>query len=74
MFRLLAVVSTHIRNFLRRYMPTKILADAIRARRGMKWGPTVMLLAVLHFAAVWLADLIDQGAPDWLHLRVLLVF
>ncbi|NLU83001.1 sulfate permease [Rhodococcus sp. HNM0569] len=73
MFRLLIVVSIRVRNFLRRYMPTNILADAIRARRGMKLGPAVMLLAVPYFAAaVWLAGLIDQGAPGWLHLLVLL--
>ncbi|HLS04418.1 MAG TPA: sulfate permease [Actinomycetales bacterium] len=54
-------------------MPTNILADAIRTRRGMKWGPVAMLLAIPYFAAaVWLAGLIDQGAPGWLHLFVLL--
>ncbi|MDZ5079162.1 sulfate permease [Nesterenkonia sp. HG001] len=73
MLRLLIVVSLHARNFLRCYMPTNILADAIRARRGMKWGPAVMLLAVPYFtAAIWLAGLIDRGAPGWLHLVVLL--
>ncbi|WP_114906660.1 sulfate permease [Ornithinimicrobium murale] len=73
MFRLLIVVSIHIRNFLRRYMPTNILADLIRTRRGMKWGPAVMMLAIPYFAAaVWLVGLIDQGAPGWLHLLVLL--
>lgn len=73
MFRLLIVVSIHVRNFLRRHMPTNILADALRARRGMKWGPAAMLLAVPYFAAaVWLTGLIDQGAPGWLHLLVLL--
>lgn len=73
MFRLLVVVSIYVRNFLRRYMPTNILADAIRARRGMKWGPAVMLLAIPYFAAaVWITGLIDQGAPGWLHLLVLL--
>ncbi len=73
MFRLLIVVSIHVRNFLRRYMPTNILADAIRTRRGMKWGLAVMLLAIPYFAAAfWLAGLIDQGAPGWRHLLVLL--
>ncbi len=73
MFRLLVVVSIHVRNFLRRYMPTNILADAIRGRRGMKWGPVAMLLAIPYFAAaVWLAGLIDRCAPGWLHLLVLL--
>lgn len=73
MFRLLIVVSIRVRNFLRRYMPTNILADAIRTRRGMKWGLAVMLLAIPYFAAAfWFAGLIDQGAPGWLHLLVLL--
>lgn len=32
-----------------------------------------MLLAIPYFAtAVWLAGLIDHGAPGWLHLLVLL--
>ncbi|ALB02679.1 hypothetical protein M3D63_03020 [Kocuria palustris] len=54
-------------------MPTSILADAIRTRRGMKWGPVAMLLALPYFAAtVWVAGLIDQGAPRWLHVLVLL--
>lgn len=73
MFRLLLAASIRIRNFLRCYMPTNILADAIRTRRGMKWGPVAMLLAIPYFAsAVWLVRLIDQGAPGWLHLLVLL--
>ncbi|MFC5272886.1 hypothetical protein [Brachybacterium sacelli] len=39
----------------------------------MKWGPVAMLLAIPYFAvAVWLVGLIDQGAPGWLHLFVLL--
>ncbi|GAA1491284.1 hypothetical protein [Brachybacterium sacelli] len=73
MFRFLLAVSIRIRNFGRCYMPTNILVDAIRTRRGMKWGPVAMLLAIPYFAvAVWLVGLIDQGAPGWLHLFVLL--
>ncbi|MBP2437707.1 hypothetical protein [Microbacterium amylolyticum] len=72
MFRLLTEVSIHIRNFLRRYMRTNILADAILTRRGMNWGPAVMLLSIPYFAAAWLTGLIDQGAPGWLHLLDLL--
>jgi|SRR5699024_4077501 len=74
MFRLLVAGSLRIRYFLRRYVPTNILADAIRTRRGMKWGPLAMLLAIPYFAAaVWLVGLIEQGAPGWLHLFVLLM-
>ena len=38
MFRLIWVAGIHTRYFLRRYMPTNILLDAIRTRRGLKWG------------------------------------
>ena len=34
MIRELWTVSVHTRAFLRRYMPTNILLDAIRTRRG----------------------------------------
>ena len=64
MFRLLIAASLRIRYFLRCYMPTNILADQIRTRSGHKWGPAAMLLAIPYFAAtIWLARLIDQGAP-----------
>lgn len=38
MFRLLWTASVHTRYYLRRYMPTNIALDAIRTRRGLKWG------------------------------------
>lgn len=73
MFRLLIAASIRIRYFLRCYMPTNILADQARTRSGLKWGPAAILLAIPYFAAaIWLASLIDQGAPGWLHLLVLL--
>lgn len=46
MIRLIWAVSVHTRCFLRRYMPTDILLDAIRTRRGLKWGIPAMLLAI----------------------------
>ena len=46
MIRQLWTLSVHTRAFLRRYMPTNILLDAIRTRRGLKWGVPAMLLAV----------------------------
>lgn len=73
MFRLIAAASIRIRFFLRCYLPTNILADAIRIRRGHKWGPAAMLLTVPYFLlAVWFVHLIDTGGPGWLHLLVLL--
>lgn len=73
MFRSIWVASAHIRYFLRRYMPTNIALDAIRTRRGLKWGVPAMLLAVPYmYAASLLTVLIDDGAPGWLYLLVLL--
>lgn len=73
MFRLIWAASIHTRYFLRRYMPTNIALDAIRTRRGLKWGVPAMLLAVPYlYAASLLTVLIDDGAPGWLYLLVLL--
>ena len=44
MIRLLWALSARTRYFLRRDMPTNILLDLIRTRRGLKWGIPVMWL------------------------------
>ncbi len=73
MIRQLWTLSIRTRAFLRRYMPTNILLDAIRTRRGLKWGPPAMLLAAPYLLAASICTyLIDNGAPGWLHLIVLL--
>ncbi|MDI6024064.1 hypothetical protein QBL02_10955 [Leucobacter sp. UT-8R-CII-1-4] len=73
MIRSLWTLSIHIRDFLRRYMPTNILLDAIRTRRGFKWGVPAMLLAVPYLLiASTCTNLIHNGAPEWMHLIVLL--
>lgn len=73
MFRLIWTASVHTRYFLRRYMPTNILLDAIRTRRGLKWGVPAMLLAVPYlYVAGILRVLVEDGGPGWLHLLVLL--
>lgn len=65
--------SVHTRNFLRRYMPTNILLDAIRTPRGLKWGVPVMLLAIPYFLiAAILVQVINDGGPAWLNVLVLL--
>jgi hypothetical protein len=67
MLRIIWVTSIHIRNFMRRFMPTNILLDAIRTRRGLKWGLPVMLLTIPYlFAASICTALIDGGASRWL--------
>lgn len=74
---LLAVVtgSTHTRYRIARLnnLPTNILLDAIRTRRGLKWGIPAMLLAVPNLlAASTCTTFIGSGGPGWLHLLVLL--
>lgn len=72
MVRLIWTLSAHTRYYLRRYMPTNRLLDAIRRRRNLKWGVPAMLLAVPYLLIVNVCtDALDQGAPGWLHLVVL---
>jgi hypothetical protein len=72
MIRQLWTASVHTRAFLRRYMPTNIVLDAIRTRLGLKWGVPAMMLAVPYLLVASICtNLIDQGAPGWLHLLVL---
>ena len=73
MLRLIWNTSTCIRTFMRIWMPTNILLDALRTRRGLRWGIPAMLLSVVYFAtAYWCTTLIADGGPGWLHLIVLL--
>ncbi|MGO1920319.1 MAG: hypothetical protein ACTH07_03030 [Microbacterium sp.] len=73
MIRLLWAASVHTRYFLRRYMPTNILLDAIRTRRGLKWGVPAMLLAVPYLLIASICvQVVEDGGPGWLHLLVLL--
>lgn len=73
MFCLLWALSARIRYYLRRYAPTNILLDAIRTRRGLKWGIPAMLLAAPYlYAAAICTTIIDQGGPDWLNILALL--
>jgi len=72
MIRLLWAVSAHVRYFLRRYMPTNILLDVIRTRRGLKWGVPAMLLAAPYLLlANYCVGVIEGGGPGWLNLVVL---
>ncbi|PVW04424.1 sulfate permease [Microbacterium sp. Gd 4-13] len=73
MLRLLWAASIHTRYFLRRYMPTNILLDLIRTRRGLKWGVPAMLLAAPYLLAASICtNLIADGGPGWLNLLVIL--
>lgn len=72
MISLIWTLSAHTRYYLRRYMPTNRLLDAIRRRRNLKWGIPAMLLAVPYLLIASICtNALDQGAPGWLHLVVL---
>lgn len=69
MLRLIWIVSVHLRTFMRRYMPTNVAFDALRTRRGLKWGLPAMLIALPYlYAASLVTSLIDDGAPKWLYV------
>ena len=73
MIRLLWALSAQARYYLRRYMPTNIALDAIRTRRGLKWGIPATLLAVPYLLLASIcANVIADGGPGWLNLLVLL--
>lgn len=72
MIRLIWTASVHTRYFLRHYMPTNILLDAVRTRRGHRWGIPTMLLAIPYLLIANVSiRLIETGSPGWLHLVVL---
>lgn len=69
LIRNLWTLSVRTRAFLRRRMPTNILLDKLRTRRGLKWGVPAMGLAVVYlFAAAICITLIDHGWSPWLYL------
>lgn len=72
MIRLIWNLSVRTRLFLRTWMPTNILLDAIRTRRGLRWGIPAMLLAVPYLLIANLCvHALAEGGPGWLHLVVL---
>lgn len=72
MFRLLWAFSVRFRIFMWRYMPTNILLNALRTRRGLKWGVPAMLLAAPYLVAAWLCSTwVADGGPGWVNLLVL---
>lgn len=74
MFRLIWIASIHVRSFMRRWMPTNILLDKFRTRRGLKFGSLALLLAVAYFyLASLLTVIINDGGPRWLYLIALVL-
>lgn len=73
MFRLIWITSINLAGFFRRWMPTNILLDKFRTRRGLRYGIPAMLVAIPYlYAASMLTVIIDKDGPGWLHLLVLL--
>ena len=56
-----------------RYAPTNLLLNAIRTRRGLKWGIPAMLLAgVFFYAAAICTTILNHEGPGWLNALVIL--
>lgn len=73
MIRLNWNLSQRTAPILRAWLPTNVLRDAIRTRRGLKWGLPCMLLAgPCLYAAAICHELIEDGGPGWLNLLVIL--
>ncbi len=73
MISLLYALASCVRYYLRQSMPTNIMLDTLRTRRRLKWGVPAMLLAVPYLSAAYLFTvMIDNGAPGWVHLFVVL--
>lgn len=73
MFRPIAITLTKVRWLLRCYAPSNIALDALRTRRGHKWGiPAALVLVPAYlYAASFTTTLIEHGGPAWLNLIVL---
>ena len=74
MIALMWNLSTAVRGYLRYYMPTNVLLDRIRTRRGLKWGVPVafVLVPAYLYTASLAATVVKQGWPGWLNVFVLL--
>lgn len=58
---------------LRPWIPSTILLDWFRTQRDPKWGLWAMLVGVAYFGIAYgCTVLIDNGAPEWLNLIVLI--
>jgi hypothetical protein len=72
MIRLIWNLSVRTRLFLRTWMPTNVLLDAIRTRRGLRWGIPAMLFAIPYLLIANLCvQALAVGGPGGLLLVVL---
>ena len=69
LIRTLWTVSLQTRAILRRWMPTNILLDKLRTRRGLKWGVPAMGLGVVYLLiSAASITLINGGWPQGLYI------
>lgn len=66
---LLWALSVRVRNFMRIWMPTNILRDYLRPRRGVKRDGTAIFVGLGYLAlAIGCARAVELGWPGWLYL------
>jgi hypothetical protein len=69
LIRTLWTLSVRTRTFLRRWMPTNILLDKLRTRRGLKWGVPAMGLGLVYLLiAAASITLINDGGSQGLYI------
>ncbi|QYG11388.1 hypothetical protein [Microbacterium sp. PAMC22086] len=69
LIRTLWTLSVRTRTFLRRWMPTNILLDKLRTRRGLKWGVPAMGLGLVYLLiAAASITLINAGWSQGLYI------
>ncbi|GAA3664355.1 hypothetical protein [Microbacterium marinilacus] len=69
LIRPLWTLSVRDRALLRRWMPTNILLDSLRTRRGLKWGVPAMGLGLVYLLiAAGSITLIDGGWSQGLYI------
>lgn len=62
-------LSVRTRSLLRRCMPTNVMLDKLRTRRGLKWGVPAMVVGVGYIGAALLCfQLIESGWSEMLYL------
>lgn len=73
MLHLIWIVNIHTRDFLHWHIPTSIMLNAIRERRGTKLCTPAMFLVVPdHAAGSIIMLLIGRGTAECFHLLMLL--
>lgn len=74
MLSLIWIVSVYVHALLW-WTPTNLVLDAIRTRKGLRWGVPAMVLSAPFFGIMYLCiHLLQAGGPGWLNFVVLWAF